>query len=152
MHLRRPTSLIIIPSFHRKISYPARWGVFGRANGISDYSCRQPALSLAPPDVSRCPRRSRPAPYVPPAEQIRYSRRRPPDSSDSPDAATFAPSQSTHPPSRPTALSARRVYLALCGAVLHRSGDQDCHVARLPPRCASKAAFPIWKQALALRC
>ncbi|KAJ7863531.1 hypothetical protein B0H14DRAFT_3862874 [Mycena olivaceomarginata] len=52
--------------------------------------------------------------------------------------AFSSPSQSTRPPSRPTAPSARRVYLALRGAVLHRCrGDQDCHVARLPPRYAS---------------
>jgi hypothetical protein len=93
-----------------------------------------------------------------PAEQIRYSRRSPPDSSDSPDAATFAPSQSTRPPSRPTAPSARRVYLTLRGAVLHRCrGDQDCHVARL--LCLERG-FPnptpvlsfAWKQTLVLHC
>jgi hypothetical protein len=57
-----------------------------------------------------------------------------------PTPLTLPPSQSTHPPSRPAAPSARRVYLALRGAVVRRCrGDQDCHVARY----ASKAAFPI---------
>ncbi|KAJ7799373.1 hypothetical protein B0H14DRAFT_3491676 [Mycena olivaceomarginata] len=63
--------------------------------------------------------------------------------SDSPDAAAFSCAFSIYAPAfPPTARSARRVYLALCGAVLHRCcGDQDCHVARLP-RYASKRGFP----------
>ncbi|KAJ7351209.1 hypothetical protein DFH08DRAFT_1078342 [Mycena albidolilacea] len=60
------------------------------------------------------------------------------------------PFQSTHPPSRPTAPSARRIYLALRGAVFRRCrGDQDSHVARStrdPARYASKAALPILLQ------